>query len=357
MKKRLKNNNVCLISFSNNADHQNTLYSMFNALENKGDVFTIGIINPKVRIAPKTNKNFFTNCPKRPGVCKGFLNFKELFRIKKFIKKNNIKYLYFESQHLWNLFLMIICPCRKKIVVVHDVIPHDGNKSVILSNFVTCHLSNHIIIRNEKYINTLRKKYHLKKKKITKIDVWREYPSEKEPVYSNKFLCFGRIRKYKGLANFEKIVSKTPDVEYLLVGEPDEESKDDLSQIRKYKNVEIIAKEVTDNEMINIFNESDWIVLPYSSATQSGVIIDACRFSRPVIAFNVGAISEQIENKKSGFLVEDGNINQFVEIINKVKSLSKDSLKNFSHNAYLYGYNKYSAKAKSEEFYNIIKNI
>ena len=38
---------ICLITFSNNADHQNVVYSMFDALKDKIDVFTIGIKNPK----------------------------------------------------------------------------------------------------------------------------------------------------------------------------------------------------------------------------------------------------------------------------------------------------------------------
>lgn len=58
--------------------------------------------------------------------------------------------------------------------------------------------------------------------------------------------------------------------------------------------------------MIDYFHGSDWSILPYTSATQSGVIVDSYRLSRPVIAFNVGAISEQIEGGVTGFLIEAG---------------------------------------------------
>lgn len=59
---------ICLITFSNNADHQNVIYSMYLALQEKADVYTIGIKNPKSGIAPHTEKNFYFDCPKRPGI-------------------------------------------------------------------------------------------------------------------------------------------------------------------------------------------------------------------------------------------------------------------------------------------------
>ena len=37
-------NKLCLISFSNNADHQNVVYSMYKALKNQTEVYTIGIM-------------------------------------------------------------------------------------------------------------------------------------------------------------------------------------------------------------------------------------------------------------------------------------------------------------------------
>lgn len=57
---------------------------------------------------------------------------------------------------------------------------------------------------------------------------------------------------------------------------------------------------VSDEEMKNYFVNCDWVILPYNSASQSGVIIDAYKYSRPVISFEVGAIVEQIIDGKSG---------------------------------------------------------
>ena len=64
-------NKLCLISFSNNADHQNVIYSMYKALKNQTEVYTIGIMNPKSKSATFDDHNIYCNCPERPGIGKG----------------------------------------------------------------------------------------------------------------------------------------------------------------------------------------------------------------------------------------------------------------------------------------------
>ena len=186
---------VCLISLSDNADNQNVIYSMFLAIKDKIDVYTIGINNPKSNIAPHTDHNFYFDCPNRPGINKNTFRFNVLLEIVNTIKKLKIQYLYFESQHLWNALIMALCPNCKKIVAVHDVIPHDGDKGMTMSNFVTCQMSDHVVLRNKKYYDELMKRYHVPREKITQIDVWRYWPSEKKCNHTGIFLCFGRIRK------------------------------------------------------------------------------------------------------------------------------------------------------------------
>lgn len=327
---------------------------MFYALKDKADVFTIGINNPKSYLAPHTEKNLYVDCPERPGITKNTFNIKELRKIAKVIKQKRIDVIYFESQHIWNAMLMALCPKCKKVVAVHDVIPHDGNKAMTLSNYVTCHMAHHVVLRNKLYKETLKKKYHISDRKITCIDLWRSWPEEKKPNHSCVFLCFGRIRKYKGFDLLERIIELTPDAKFHIVGEPDEESREIVNKIRKYSNVEVIDKEVSDNEMEKYFYNADWLILPYSTATQSGVIVDAYKFSKPVISFNVGAISEQVENGVTGFLIEKGNVEAFADKLKEVQLFSDDELNRFSHSAYHYGFNKYSAESASDSFVSMI---
>ncbi|HEY3297251.1 MAG TPA: glycosyltransferase, partial [Armatimonadota bacterium] len=58
------------------------------------------------------------------------------------------------------------------------------------------------------------------------------------------------------------------------------------------------------NESVELyFAAADIVVLPYRSATQSGVVQVAYNFVRPVIVTEVGGLPEAVEQGKTGLLV------------------------------------------------------
>ncbi|MBK7230073.1 MAG: glycosyltransferase [Ignavibacteriales bacterium] len=76
------------------------------------------------------------------------------------------------------------------------------------------------------------------------------------------------------------------------------------------------------------FSASDAVVLPYKSATQSGIVQVAVNFCKPVIATNVGGIGEVIEDGKTGFVVEKENPEKLAEAI--IRYYKEDKEKEFS---------------------------
>lgn len=344
------NKKICLITFSNNADHQNVVYSMYKALKGKADVYTIGIVNPKSESAVFDAHNIYCNCPERPGIGKGTFRLNVLWDLARKIKKEGITHLYFESQHLWNAALMALCPQCTKIVAVHDVIPHDGNRAMDLSNFVTCQMADKIILRNRIYKETLSKRLKLPMEKIVCQELWRDFPAFSAPKHTGTFLCFGRIRRYKGFDKLVQIVQQTPEISYRIVGEPDEESRPLVEQLKECPNASVIDREVPDREMVQELENADWLVLPYTAATQSGVIVDAFLHARPVIAFNVGAISEQVIDGFNGRLIPEGDVEAFVRAVREAASYSKEKLDEYAENAYRFAYERYSAEAAGETF-------
>lgn len=348
---------ICLVTFSNNADHQNVVYSMFDALQGKADVYTIGMKNPKSYIAPHTERNYYFDCPDRPGIRPKTMRIDIVIKMARLVKKLNIRYLYFESLHVWNLFLMWMCPQCVLIEAVHDVVPHDLSSVVRLCTKIICQRADHVILRNEKYMQLFSDVYRVPLSRITCFALWRYFPPEDRCTHSGKFLFFGRIRKYKGLDKLEEFIKNTPDIAYQVVGKPDEKSKPALETIRQYNNVELVDHEVTDLEMIRFFHEADWVIIPYLSATQSGVIVDSYKFSRPIIAFNVGAICEQIEDGVTGFLIEAENEKMFIEAIRKAASMSDEETEQFAHRAYMKGYNMYAAVAAANSFLEMLTHL
>lgn len=52
-----------------------------------------------------------------------------------------------------------------------------------------------------------------------------------------------------------------------------------------------------------MFHRAALVVLPYTEATQSGVVPVAYNFARPVVGTKVGALAECIDDGKTGLLV------------------------------------------------------
>lgn len=138
-------------------------------------------------------------------------------------------------------------------------------------------------------------------------------------------LFFGLVRRYKGLdvlleAMPAVITEFGDDVHLLIAGEFYDREEIYVDQINKLgisKSVTLINRYVPNEEVNLYFRAADLLVLPYRSATQSGVIQVAFRFGLPVISTTVGGLPEVIKNGETGFLVEPEKPNLLSEAIIK----------------------------------------
>jgi glycosyltransferase involved in cell wall biosynthesis len=71
--------------------------------------------------------------------------------------------------------------------------------------------------------------------------------------------------------------------------------------------VTVVNRELSNDETDRVMQESWAVVLPYTSATQSGVVPVAYWNACPVIVTDVGALSEAVDEAQSGFLVPPGD--------------------------------------------------
>ena len=138
----------------------------------------------------------------------------------------------------------------------------------------------------------------------------------------NIILFFGIIRKYKGL---DVLIESVPllkerlnDFHVLVVGECYENIDKYKLLIQKHDIedfVTIIDRYVPDNEVSKYFSASDVVVLPYKTASQSGIIQIAYNFDVPIITTNVGGLGEYIDDGSTGFLIDSSNPQQLSEVL------------------------------------------
>lgn len=348
-----------LVTFSNNSDHQDTLFGLYEELEKYEDVTLLAIDSPKVDLA-KSENTWLINCPKNPGICYKTFDFVSLWFLIRRIKKNKFDYIYFESLHVWNLPITIFSNKTTKVYqVIHEVVPHEGDrneKNVDFMNKIICKFVDIIILRNQKYKSEMIRRYCLNESKVKFLELWRRFDKSTPPKYNKRVLFFGRINPYKGANNLLEIVKYCPTIQFDVIGRVDPSMSNIAELLKNENNVNFNDKYVSDREMVSAFMNAAWIILPYNSASQSGVIIDAYKYSRPVIAYNVGAIYEQVIDGSTGYLVEPFNNRIFSETLKKAVNLPNNIYKNMCENSYNFGYKKYSVKTGTISFWELIKN-
>lgn len=129
-----------------------------------------------------------------------------------------------------------------------------------------------------------------------------------EPGKKN-ILFFGLIREYKGLDILLEAFDTLDDSYQLIIaGEP--YGSFDIYQklIDRSKNkgrIHIFLNYIKDSEVRNYFSAADVTVLPYRSATQSGVSSVSYHFDVPMIVTPVGGLKETIGDRGTGLISGD----------------------------------------------------
>ncbi|MDH3241305.1 MAG: glycosyltransferase [Alphaproteobacteria bacterium] len=127
-----------------------------------------------------------------------------------------------------------------------------------------------------------------------------------------ELLFFGLIRPYKGLDVLVDAMGRLGDRDLFLTvaGEFWAAKGEILSRIEKSGaggRIEVIDRYLSDAEAADLFARADFAVLPYRSATGSGVVPLAYRYDTPVIASRVGGLPEVVLDGKTGLLVDPGS--------------------------------------------------
>jgi glycosyltransferase involved in cell wall biosynthesis len=142
-------------------------------------------------------------------------------------------------------------------------------------------------------------------------------------------LFFGLIRDYKGLDILLKAFSEL-DASFQLViaGEVYGDRKLYTELIAASKNTQIYFHDrfIPSEEVAVYFSAADLCVLPYKSATQSGIKALCDAFQVPVLVSRVGGLSEEIIAGETGFVIAEMSalsIAQQIKQITTSDSLSK----------------------------------
>ena len=141
----------------------------------------------------------------------------------------------------------------------------------------------------------------------------RESAREKLGLSGDVALFFGYVRHYKGLDTLLEAwprVRARREVTLVVAGEFYEDEAPYRRQAEAAggeRAVRLLSRYIPDDEVEALFRAADVVVLPYRSATQSGVTHVAYALGVPVITTDVGGLSETVIPEETGLVVPPEN--------------------------------------------------
>jgi glycosyltransferase involved in cell wall biosynthesis len=144
-------------------------------------------------------------------------------------------------------------------------------------------------------------------------------------------LFFGYVRAYKGLHTMidaMKEVKKSLRVKLLVVGEfydDEEKYRWHISDAQVRDVIDVVSDYVPNEKVGEYFSAADVVILPYLSATQSGIAQIAYNFDKPVIATNVGGLAEVVVDGVTGLIVPPNDPLKLAQAIGKFYSENLES--------------------------------
>lgn len=135
-------------------------------------------------------------------------------------------------------------------------------------------------------------------------------------------LFFGLIRDYKGVDLLIKAMDELDDTYQLVIAGESYGSFDryqaliDRSAARD--RIRVCNRYIGDEEIPAFFSAADALILPYRSATQSGVVSVAYHYDLPMVATPVGDFPQSIGSPQTGIVVSDISSKALAKGINEL---------------------------------------
>jgi glycosyltransferase involved in cell wall biosynthesis len=136
------------------------------------------------------------------------------------------------------------------------------------------------------------------------------------PEGAHVTLMFGQLRTDKGLPDLVEAVARVPTL-HLLIGGKDTGG---LAAVRE--RLGTLAERVTVREgfldmgeAAQLFSATDTVALPYRMASQSGVLLLAYGFSRPVVIYPTGGMVEAVLDGETGWVCSSATVDALAQAL------------------------------------------
>jgi glycosyltransferase involved in cell wall biosynthesis len=179
--------------------------------------------------------------------------------------------------------------------------------------------------------------------------------------YLYDVIFIGKLSNLKGVQFLSEIINSVnkelPNINFLIIGH--DEIKNGISEKEKLMNeIDYIGnvtfiERVNNEEISKLITSSKILMITSLTEALPTVVIEAFANKRPIIAFNVGGLSEMVDNEIEGFLIPPFDIENYVEkLIFFLNSKSKQiQMNNTAYQKYLSQFKLENQICKLIDFY------
>jgi len=276
------------------------------------------------------------------SVAGALIDLADSFNLARRFKLLGIKVCLFDTAHVSNVLQALILKLFRieTIFSIHDYSPHPGSVSgrVKLYNYVVKN------IFRDRRIFFSRGEFVRSSDFVCDVSGLQK---KAKGIDTGYFLFFGRIEPYKGLDYLVEIAKIESNKYFVVAGRGDDRA---LEKLRRLKNVKLINKFIHADDLTSLISNSTAVLLPYTSATQSGVIVEAYSYAKPVVVFDVGNLSQYVSDKKTGRVIPLGDIVAFCGALSDIS----DSYEEYSNEAAAIFSRRFGLEAASAQFERLV---
>ncbi|WP_114751715.1 glycosyltransferase family 4 protein [Pleomorphovibrio marinus] len=251
---------------------------------------------------------------------------------------------------------------KKSIYTAHNILPHNQyNYTQKIKYKIIYNVQSKIVVHTEYIKNEICSLFNIKpnkieviphgvyevnlKPEINKLVARRNLELPESKII---FLFFGRFSDYKGFDIIVDAVNKLgPKNEILIlvagrIIESYSEKFESLKRRCEQESFKFILKHVSEDEMEYCFMSSDYTIIPYKEASQSGVLFMSYAYGIPVIAANIGGFPEDIVEGKTGTTFQANSPTSLRDCLDQIVSEKIIYSENQRNNITQYAKEKYS---------------
>jgi starch synthase len=248
-------------------------------------------------------------------------------RLVREIKKFNPGVIHLQIGHLWFNWALPLLGALPLVLTVHDALIHPGD---VPSGKTPQWVFDHACYRaQERIVHAPQIKESLLQRLRIPSNTVHVVPyvlvgddgataGEKLPEGEPRILFFGRIWEYKGLEYLIRaeplITSRVPQAKIVIAGRGEDFERYRRMMVHPEKFI-VHNEYVSDDKRAELLRRASVVVLPYTEASQSGVIPIAYRFGKPVVATSVGGLPFMVNHGRTGYLVPPRDSNALADAV------------------------------------------